>query len=183
MAHGILHGVKRGLVHGVKHGSLPLAGGIPGVTRDAASGVYCPATTAEWTTLLAAAGLGSGTPTSIFRCDEASGNLADSGVGGFNLTASGTGIAYQQVQGGWSRPFVTTTDAGSGQFLNTAVLDIATNSALLLVYANVSSSAATRSIAGLGVAATRCASERTATTGTMRFVSGTQTGTGTVDVT
>lgn len=183
MAHGILHGVKHGIVHSTKHGVLPLGAGLPGVARDSASGIYCPASTAQWTTVMAAAGIGSGNPTSIWLCNEASGDMIDQGVGALNLTASGTGLAYTQAQGGWTRPFITTTEAGSGQFLNTASVDILTNSALLLSYVNPSSSAALRSILALGVAATRLAGERNLTTGTPKFVCGAQSASGAVDAT
>jgi len=183
MAHGILHADKHGDVHSVKHGALTISSSLPGVAQDATSGKYCPANTAQWNTVLAAAGIASGPPTSIWLCNETSGNMIDAGVGALDLTASGTGLSYNQAQAGWTRPFIMTTEAGSGQFLNTSSVDISTNSALLLFYVNTGGSAATRSLHALGVAATRLSCERTLTTGTSRFVCGTQVATGAVDIT
>ena len=87
------------------------------VTRDATSLMYCPANSAEWAQVIGVAGL-TGTvpvPDALWLCQEASGNLADS-VGAFTLTASGTGLAYQQTVAGWSRKFVRTLDNTSGRW-------------------------------------------------------------------
>jgi hypothetical protein len=115
MAHGIIHGPRHGAVHGARHFGLPLDNpGIPGITRDAASGIYCPANAAEWTLMMAAAGVGSGNPASVYNCQESSGTLADS-IGAITLPAAGTGHLYQQTVGGWQRRAVATTDGTANQ--------------------------------------------------------------------
>lgn len=94
-------------------------GGIPGVTRDATSGKYCPANATEWTALMTAAGLATGNPGSTWNMQEASGNLADS-IGSVTLTQTGTGHLYQQVVSGWSRFAVATVDGTANQrWINT----------------------------------------------------------------
>lgn len=136
MAHGIVRGAKSpGPVHGVKHGSLIwAAGGNPmaGVTRDATSLIYCPSTAAEWNTTLAVAGIGSGGPTSLYLCQEASGNLADS-IGTNTLTLAGAGHLFQQPVAGWSRLAATTTDGAVGQkWLNSTTSPDAPTTSVLI---------------------------------------------------
>jgi len=115
MAHGIIHNSRHGSVHGARHFGLPLDNpGIPGITRDAASGVYCPANNAEWTLMMAAAGVGSGNPASVYNCQEMSGTLGDS-VGAVTLPAAGAGHLYQQTVGGWQRRAVATIDGTANQ--------------------------------------------------------------------
>lgn len=94
---------------------------IAGVTRDATSGWYFPANAAEWTLLMAAAGLATGNPSSVHNDQEASGNLADS-VGSVTLVQTGAGHLYQQTVTGQSRKAVTTVDGTAGQkWINTTV--------------------------------------------------------------
>lgn len=140
---------------------------IPGVTQDAGSGVYCPASTAEWQLVYTAAGLNPAlTPGGVWLMQEASGNLADS-VATFTLAASGTGLAYQQTVAGWTRKAVTTTENGTGVFANAdgGLTDIGVGNIALLGYAKPTTSGSLRSILGLGLSVTRCAGERAATTG------------------
>lgn len=93
--------------------------GIPGVTRDAASQWYFPASAAEWTALMSAAGLATGNPVTTHNCQEASGALVDA-FGLANLAASGAGHLYAQSVAGFTRLAVTTVDATAGQkWLNT----------------------------------------------------------------
>jgi len=89
-------------------------GGIPGVTRDGTSGIYCPANAAEWTALMAAAGLATGNPGSTWNMQEASGNLADS-IGTVTLTMTGTGHLYRQAATGWSRFCLKCVDGTANQ--------------------------------------------------------------------
>lgn len=103
--------------------------------------------------------------------------MVDAVAGVFTLTASGTGLAYQQTEPGWSRKAITTTDNGTGVFsTTTAVLnDIAVGSQAVLVYARSSAGAAKRAISGLGLSATRCSAETAATTGFASFTCGAST--------
>jgi RHS repeat-associated protein len=82
-----------------------------GVTRDLMSGWFVPASAAEWTNLLTGSGIPN--PTNLYKCQEASGNLADS-IGSTSLTAHNNGgMLYQQFVPGWSRKAVS---INSGNF-------------------------------------------------------------------
>lgn len=114
---GIAAGVRCGIAAGISADPFgaPVAGSsIPGVTRDAASGWYFPATAAEWTAFMAAAGLATGNPTTTHNCQEASGNLADS-VDSVILTQTGAGHLYQQSVAGFTRKAIATVDGTVGQ--------------------------------------------------------------------
>lgn len=150
--------------------AAPSGSAIAGVTRDASSGIYCPASAGEWTLLMAAAGLATGNPSALYLCQEASGNLADS-IGTFTLTASGTGLSYQQTVGGWARKAINTTEAATGAFINTdaGLPDISTTSALILGYIKPTTTGTTRALLGMGAAATPIAVERLLTSGFPRL--------------
>lgn len=120
---GLVAGLRVGLAVGVSEDPItapaPSGGLIPGVTRDAASGWYFPASAAEWTALMSFAGLATGNPSSVHPCQEAAGNLADS-IGAVTLTVTGAGHLYQQPVAGFSRLAATTVDATAGQkWINT----------------------------------------------------------------
>lgn len=115
---GISCGTTIGLVVGTGQTSGG-GGGIPGVTRDAASQWYFPANATEWTAFMTAAGLATGNPVTTHNCQEASGTLVDA-FGLANLAASGAGHLYQQAVSGFTRKCVMTVDATAGQkWLNT----------------------------------------------------------------
>lgn len=118
--------------------SPPVASSMASVTRDATSGIYCPATAGEWSTTLAVAGITTGNPSAWWLMQEAAGNLADSSGNGLALTASGT-LLYQQAVTGWSRKAIQTTlgFAGIMQSAAAGLPDIATQSCLLLGYVTV----------------------------------------------
>lgn len=123
------------------------------VTRDATSGILCPATAAEAATALSVAG-SSGSPLSIWTCQDASGNLADA-VSSLTLTRTGTAPLYQQTIAGWSRKGITGADAATTVFASTnaALPDPATTSYLILMYATVAAApAANRSMVFYGTA-------------------------------
>jgi hypothetical protein len=90
------------------------------VSRDATSGIYVPATAAEWSSFLAAKGLSSiSVPTGLYLCQEESGDLAPA-IGAVPLIASGTSLAYQQAITGWSRKGAgVSVDGASGTFSST----------------------------------------------------------------
>ncbi|HKP07589.1 MAG TPA: hypothetical protein VJU58_10095 [Microbacterium sp.] len=177
-------GPRIGVALGVSEDPISAGGApvLPGVTRDASRGIYCPATAAEWTTVLTAAGDATGGPSAVYTFQEASGNLVDQ-VGTFTCAVSGTGLAYQVTESGWTRKAITTTEGASGLFLNTdaGLPDISTNSCLVLTYVRTVSSISRRSIFGLGPAGSRCSAERELTTGVPVIMDFPQQASGTID--
>lgn len=148
------------------------SGGIAGVTRDALSSVYSPASAGEWTILMSAAGVATGNPSAVYLMQEASGNLADS-VGTFTLTAAGTGLLYAQAIAGWTRLGIGTTSGATGVFANVDIglPNILTNSLAILVYAMPTTLGVVRDIAGGGAAATKICGQTSATSGFARVLS------------
>ena len=164
-------GLRSGLRSVLRSGLNPSDSSVlAGVTLDA-SGRYRPSSSAEWATVLAAAGIASGGPSALYLCQDASGNLADA-VGTFPLTASGTGTTYMQPVSGWSAKAVAMTSGSTGLFQSTdaGLPDIATTSMLMLAYAQPTTTASTRDIMGGGTAATRILAETTATSGVPRIM-------------
>lgn len=131
---GIKCGVRAGIAAGASADELTASGGggMTGVTQDATSLIYVPATAGEWTTTMAAAGIGSGNPASLWLCQEASGNLADT-IDSNVLTVAGANWAYRQAVTGWARLALTVTDASANHNAqnNATVPDVQTTSALL----------------------------------------------------
>lgn len=128
------------------------------VSRDATSGKRVPASSAEWdnfdayhTALLTPNfPYGSITPVHLWLLQEASGNPADT-IGSATLT--GTGLAYNVAQSGWTRTAIETTDnsADSASSVSATLPDLLTESALLLAYAAITATpAGTRGVAALG---------------------------------
>jgi hypothetical protein len=131
-------GVKCGVRCGVAAGSsadevgADAGGGMVGVTQDATSLIYVPATAGEWTTTMAVAGIGSGNPASLWLCQEASGNLSDT-IDSNALTVAGANWTYRQAVTGWARLALKVTDASANHNAqnNATVPDVQTTSALL----------------------------------------------------
>lgn len=73
------------------------------ITRDATSGMYCPANAAEWTELLAGTGIAN--PALLWLCQEPTGTLADS-IGTFNGEVTSGAPTYSNAVPGWSRKAV-----------------------------------------------------------------------------
>lgn len=140
---------------GATIGQFGAANPMASVTRDATSGIYCPATSSEWTTTLSAAGDAVGGPSALYLCQEASGNLADS-IGTFTLTASGTGLTYAQAVSGWARKGVSSNDGGTGVFTSTdaGLPDLSATSFAALAYFSATTPAANRTFAGMGTTTT-----------------------------
>lgn len=169
---GLVAGPRSGYATGIGEDELTPSGGgggIAGVSRDASSGVYCPASAAEWTLLMAAAGLATGNPSALYLCQEAAANLADS-IGTFTLAASGTGLVYQQAIAGWARKAFGTTSGGTGvaASVDIGLPNILTNSILLLGYVQPTTIATTRDIMGAGAAATKILASNLLTSGFAR---------------
>lgn len=139
------------------------AASLAGVTRDATSGIYCPANATEWASVLAVAGITSGGPSALWLMQEASGNPADF-IGSFTLTASGT-LLYQQAVTGWTRKGIQTT-AGVGGIMQSAAAglpDIATQSCLLLGYVGCAAIVGTtRTLMQMGTIFAACATAQLA---------------------
>lgn len=83
-----------------------------GIDRDATSNIYVPANSSQWVQLINALSLSISPPSSLWLCQEAAGNLADS-IGALTLSAVGTPV-YQQAVAGWSRKGVAASADGAG---------------------------------------------------------------------
>jgi hypothetical protein len=128
-------------------------GGIPGVTRDASSQIYVPASAGEWTAFRSATGISASNPDSLWLCQEAAGNLADS-IGALTLTATGT-VEYQQAAAGWSRQGVRLTDGTTEKFVAASAVGpspATTSQAWLFIVALPATAANARSVMGLNCA-------------------------------
>lgn len=108
----ISSGLLSGLRSGLRSGLNPPVGGDPfaGIDRDATSNIYVPADAGQWTQFRTAAGLAMANPDSLWLCQEAAGNLADS-IGALPLTAVGAPV-YQQAVAGWTRKGVAASADG-----------------------------------------------------------------------
>lgn len=110
---------------------------MAGVTRDATSGWYMPATAGEWTTTFNVAGLSGKSALSSWNFGApASGNVSDQLAAGNTLTVAGASWLYQQAVAGWANKAMTLPDAAANHNAQntTTVPDIATTSGLLLLY-------------------------------------------------
>lgn len=103
---------------------------LPAATKDTLQDVFIPATGAEYTALALV------TPFAIHRCQEASGNLADSTGGGFGMTATAT-ITYNAAVSGWTSTGVSCADLG-GSFLLSTGPNPASESFMWLLYYSIS---------------------------------------------
>jgi hypothetical protein len=111
--------------------------GLVGVSKDATSNIFCPATLTEWNTVLSFNNILSGPPSALHLLQEVAGSPADT-IGTFTLTPFGT-ITYSNAVSGWSRKSINLSDGVSGGLKNTAVglPDISTNSCMMLMYMTV----------------------------------------------
>lgn len=131
--YGAQYGVRRGPFYGPNNKSLFT--GIAGVSYDSSSQKAVPASAAEWTTLMAAAGLATGNPSLLWKCQEAAGNLADS-IGTFTGTATGTVFGYNTAVAGWTRTGLSLSNGGTNQVANVdaGLPDTLTASMMVLAY-------------------------------------------------
>lgn len=168
MSIGIQIGIQVGVQAGSRIGIGDAASGNPmaGVSQDATSLKYAPATAGEWTITMAAAGIGTGNPSALHLMQEASGDLLDS-IGAFPLTSIGTGQSYQQAVAGWTRKAVTIANAQTNawQSVDAALPNILTTSMLILAYVKPTTLGAQRALFGGGAAATKIEALTAATTG------------------
>lgn len=126
---------------------------LSGVTQDAASKKYFPASTAEWNSFISQTGMPYSAPTSIYNFQDLSGNPVDVGSDNITLTAAGT-VSYQNSVAGYTRKSCDTADGGANLFGSTSATlpDISvTSMAVLLVWrAPTSAPAASRTLLYLG---------------------------------
>ncbi len=115
------------------------------VAKDATSGIYLPATAAQWTSL------GLTAPSSLYLCQDAATPLADA-IGAVTLAAGGTGLSYQTAVSGWTQKATQTTNGTAGRWATTSATlpDLSTTSCLMLVYALPLTPGATRGGMNMG---------------------------------
>lgn len=178
-------GLRSGLLSGLRSGLNPNVGDpFFGIDRDATSNIYVPASSAQWTQFLAAAGLSAwSVPDALHLCQEAAGNLADTMAGALTLTAANTPL-YQQAAAGWSRQSAAMDDGTSDAFGSTAFAlpNINTESMLMYAIVNIPTAApaGTRNMICLGAVGTRAAAEFVVTD-RVRAVCGANAAVGAVD--
>lgn len=90
------------------------------VAKDATSGIRSPASLTQWQDFnayhvaIGTTNYPNVTPSALYLCQEASGNLADS-IGSATLTLAGTGHLFQQAVSGWSRLAIQCVNGTAGQ--------------------------------------------------------------------
>lgn len=121
------------------------------VSRDATSGIYCPANAAEWATVMGVAGVTTGGPSATYLFQDASGSPADS-IGSFTLTVNGTAPTYRAAVLGWSRASIVIADGATTNLRNTdaGLPDISTASMSILMYSKIANAGAIRARGALG---------------------------------
>jgi hypothetical protein len=138
----VLVGPQVGPVVGIDAGPGDVGGGAAWST-DATRGVGVPANSTEWDAVAAAAGH-SRSPSSLFGCQEASGNLLDS-IGAIEIAANDT-RTYENAIAGWTRKAVGISDGVSGYWTTNGGPDPSTESAAMLAYLRIDASTAERSM-------------------------------------
>lgn len=164
-----------GPVAGLKvgQGADEIGGGpMDGVSRDSTSLKYVPSTLAQWNTTLSVAGIASGAPSTLWLCQEAFGNLADS-IGSVTGTAA-SAPSYNTAVSGWTRLAVSWALNSTSKFSGTVGVDFSTSSGLILCYQYATTPGATKAFAGIG---TNQAAEILSTT-FLRGISGANTADG-----
>ena len=171
MAIGMRIGMQVGPRVGEGIGLTGDASSIAGVTRDALSGKYVPASATEWTKLMAAANLATGNPTDAWGFQEGSGNTLD--LIGAQPLAPGGSPTYQSSSTGWTRVGIRMTDAASNMRMGTnfGPPDPSATSTLMLAYIEMPAAAPA---AARGVMAKSLTSAAVAlnTTGKLRLTDG-----------
>ncbi len=121
------------------------------VAKDGTSGIRVPTGSSQWASVMSVAGIASGGPSLLWACQEAAGSLADT-IGTFTGTTGGS-LTYNQAETGWTRKSLKFDNGGTGfaQNYNAGGMpDISTTSQILLIYANVTTTApATTKMFGL----------------------------------
>lgn len=130
---GVAVGLKVGPAIGVSADPIGPDSPMAGVTRDATSGIYCPANLTEWQSTLTAAGLSSAnTPAGLWLCQDASGNLA-AAIGAQALTVTGV-LTYQVAAAGWARKVITIAGGTNKAIAPAGFADASANSVAWIGY-------------------------------------------------
>lgn len=146
------------------------------VTKDATSGIRCPASSAEWTSLMSVAGLATGNPGSLWLDQQASGSIADS-IGAVTCTLDVASPTYQSAVTGWSRLSLRNTDGTSLQrwFNTTTAPNPRTTSTLQFAYIEFPAAAPVLQRGIMAKAGAGAQDVRLDTTGKIAFVDGATT--------
>ena len=105
-------------------------GGMSGVTKDAASGFYLPATLTEWSSALTVANVSRGAPSHLWIPGSVSSGAIPDVIGGKSLAPSGSPL-YQQPVSGWSSTCVKANGTAANQFFNNATMEQTLTSSVL----------------------------------------------------
>jgi len=118
------------------------------VTKDATSGIYCPASSTEWAAFLAAKGIAAYAPSDLYLMQEGSGSMLDS-IGSVPLPNS-AGVTRQVPVTGWTRKAsiinADNSTAGWGVSAGTGPSPAATSIAVLGYILFPAAPAATRNV-------------------------------------
>jgi hypothetical protein len=151
------------------------------VTKDATSGWYVPASSGEWTTLLAGSSVSN--PSHLWLMQESSGTLADT-IGSTTLTNTGT-LSYQQSVTGWSRKAMSAPNSNGHYYLfnntDAALPNSATTSFATLIIMTIDGASGTRDVFLSG----NCNGVLTSVTSTPKIqakINGTNTTTGSTTI-
>jgi len=180
---GLRAGPKAGPAAGPGADEIGSSGTDPmaGVTRDATSSIYCPATLAEWATTRSAAGVPAGAALAIWGFQESATPVADASGNGITLTVSGS-PTFQAVVSGWTRLAITYADAATGSILsgNAALPDISTTSFLVIGYIKfpAAAPAAARNLLEVGTAGANRGAAEALNTSVARAISAGNTANG-----
>lgn len=137
---------------------------------DATSGIAVPADATQWNAFISGNGLSISSPSHLWLCQEASGNLADA-IGAVALTAGGS-PNYQVPRSGWTRVGVHLDTGSSDEFISGSTPNVTNTSQLWLFFVSLGATQSTGYVIGgpgpngstSGLFATHLA-----TTGALRF--------------
>lgn len=149
------------------------------VTKDATAGIRFPNDATEWSDFRTINSLAAASPTLLWRCQEASGNLAETITGTVALAPAGTGLGYQAAITGYTRVGFSTTDNGTGDFssTNAALPDPSTTSKLVFALISIGAVSALRST--MKLASTNRVATEVSATAKLQCISGANSAAGT----
>lgn len=155
---------------------------MPIVTQDATSGIWVPASAAEWTSFVS--GLGIGNLLALYQCQDVASPAVDS-INAINL--AGAAIAWQATLSGWTRKAIQWSEGTNEQILNVSsasLPDLSTTSMTIVALLEISATpAATRSVLLMGPGSTESNNVvlEVNTSNEYRITDGTNMGVGTVN--
>lgn len=113
---------------------------------DATSGIAVPADATQWNAFISGNGLSISSPSHLWLCQEASGNLADA-IGAVTLLAGGS-PTYSNAVAGWTRVAVGTDAASTDEFNSGSTPDVNTTSQLWLFFVSLGATQPTGYVIG-----------------------------------